>query len=97
MIGEFFVERFVQKEDRFGIKTRELGEGWINGFGQCQQVIKEQEVNKIPYHVVEKGERKFYNYGAPKPKLQEQINELRNDIAAMRVAITELQNEIRKD
>jgi len=94
MMGEFYVEKFVQKredeENRFGIKTSELGETWINGFGQCPQVIKENETNKIPYHEVKKGDKTYYNYGAPKPNLQAQIDELREELRL-------LKDELRKN
>ena len=93
MIGEFFVERFVQHDDRFGIKVTEP-DVWINGFKECPQVIKEQEVNKIPYYTSQGKtkagvEKTFYNYGEAKRTAQEQIDELRD-------AIKELWTEIGK-
>jgi hypothetical protein len=80
MIGEFYVEVFVQKEDRFGIKTKELGDSWINGYGECPQVIKREEVNKIPYHEVNKGEKTYYNYGEPKGNMNDSLEELRKQV-----------------
>lgn len=92
MIGEFFVERFVQKEDRFGIKTKELGEKWINGFGQCPQIIKEGAVNKIPYH--QKGE--YYNYGEPKAKMQEALDEIRAELKMIKEDISGIYDLLQK-
>ena len=99
MIGEFFVEKFVQKDEekgkRFGIKTTELGESWINGFGECPQIIKENEVNNIPYHKVVRNGREYYNYGEEKPKLYLQVEKLKEEIDKLWDELGSLKNEIR--
>jgi len=92
MIGEFVVERFVQKEKSFGIK---VDRGfWINGFGDCPQIIKEGELNLIPYHEVKKGENTYYNYGESRKTLPEAIDELRAEMSKLWVSVNMLKADL---
>ena len=87
MMGEFYVEVFSQQDKRFGIKTRELGDSWINGFNECPQVIKEHEMNNIPYHKVEKNDKVYYNYGEPKPKITDELSNIRREVAELKTEV----------
>lgn len=89
-MAKLFVEKFVQHENRFGIKVADPPI-WINGLGKCPQDIIQNGENEIPYYKVVKNGRTYYNYGTPeKSKTGQGINELRKDIEDIKKGIEEI-------
>jgi len=99
MLGKFHVQKFKQFEDRFGIKTIELGEKWINGFGMCPQIIQEGEINTIPYY----DKNGYFNYGEPKTSkidmkenligLRQELDKIWDEIGEIKLKLDELQKD----
>jgi hypothetical protein len=103
MEEKFFIEKFVQHEDRFGIKVRseEGNEGWINGFGKCPLEIESDSEMVIPFHVVTRGDKTYYNFGEEKKKvtvesLSSSIEAVKEELKVIRGEIEELYAALKK-
>ena len=79
------VEKFSEKEGKFGIKLVGMDK-WINGFGKCPQEIKEGVEATIPYYEVEKEGWRFLNYGEPRARVDigAELKAIRSELAEIK-------------
>lgn len=88
------VVRFVQQDNRFGIKMDCL-EKWINGLGKCPQEIEVGKEAVVEYHEARKGENVYLNYGEPKITKGDRFEEINKRLERIENGIAKLLSDVK--